>query len=367
MLGEDVMDQFALIGGLGVMLSPSAQHLQQATTMRVATVLDRGRASSARDAARQAWRDYGASLVTDYVSLLEGCAHVLVCAGKNGGDLAIIKNIVQHWQDRGQNEGVIIHCSTLTPAFVVAAFGYCQQFGYDYVNYPLTGGAKGAIQAKMLIMASGSESVFRAHESWLCCLGVPTYYGKEVALAAKIKLMSHAMVFSGLHGVSVASLLYQEVGLSSERSDQVAFFDTLNQGAGGTRQWDLVLRQALAHEDWQTGFRIDHACADLLYLLQWMIESKVPEAFCLPYFPVALLLIYCQIHFAEDNFATQAVIRLGDLKHRQVLDAWIDSLQEYKTSASCLGYCVGLLPDAYVLQIGLDISAANINQLEVES
>jgi 3-hydroxyisobutyrate dehydrogenase-like beta-hydroxyacid dehydrogenase len=351
------MDRFALIGGLGVMFAPSAHHLRDHQQMRIVRVLDRGHAGAWREQARSGWRAYGADLVSDYPALLaQDCDGVIICAGKNGGDLEIIQHVIQHWQAIGQKHGVIVHCSTVSSAFVLACSAACTVLGYDYVNYPLTGGALGAKEGRLCIFASGSAAVFARQRTWLACLGTPHYYGVGVNLAAQVKLMNQVMVFSGLQGMSTAVMLRRRCqGLAQDREHELAFFDALSQGAGGTRQWALVLRHALERDDWAHGFRLSHAYADLLYVVQWMLTVSDIKALYLPYLFLALVLIYCHKHLPGGPLATQALVLLNQEQHGRDLDQWLDTLLALPTPAEQLRYCESLLSQQDQREVGLFI------------
>ena len=84
------------IGGLGKMLGPSSTHLQASSAVTYLRMYDRGTRGNFRDACREAWKQSGTALVSTYKELIgdgefEG---LVICAGKNGDDYNIIKNII---------------------------------------------------------------------------------------------------------------------------------------------------------------------------------------------------------------------------------------------------------------------------------
>ena len=58
------------IGGMGLMLSPSAKHLKSGGPARFLRIHDRGTKDHRRDMCRQAWKEHGADIVHDYEALL---------------------------------------------------------------------------------------------------------------------------------------------------------------------------------------------------------------------------------------------------------------------------------------------------------
>ena len=94
------------IGGMGLMLSPSARHLQAGGPAKFLRIHDRGTQDDRRNACREAWKAHGADVVTDYQTLIgdgdfDG---VVICAGKNGDDCDIFRAIVPLMQAKKQEE-----------------------------------------------------------------------------------------------------------------------------------------------------------------------------------------------------------------------------------------------------------------------
>ncbi|MCB9029941.1 MAG: hypothetical protein H6619_02740 [Deltaproteobacteria bacterium] len=77
--------------------------------------------------------------------------------------------------------------------------------------------------------------------------------------------MGHLMVFNGLVGISSAIALHTEYfDVSLGDSSQSDFFDFLNSGAGGTKQWDLTASKGIKDGIWNQGFLIPHAVIDVI-------------------------------------------------------------------------------------------------------
>ena len=257
------------IGGLGLMLSPSAKHLKEGGPARFIRIHDRGTKDDRRDACRKVWQDHGAQLVHGFEALVGNGDYdgVVICAGKNGDDRSILRSLVPLMQQhKNKNQPFILHLSTVSAGFTQAAYDYLGTQGIEYLNYPLTGGPLGAENANMLILASGSDSAYAELEPTLHTIGNPRYFGRSVTAGAEVKLIGQLMVFNGLMGISSAAALKSECfheGLSG--STQAEFFDFLNGGAGGTRQWDVAIGKGIRDDIWDQGFMIHHAVVDAIY------------------------------------------------------------------------------------------------------
>jgi 3-hydroxyisobutyrate dehydrogenase-like beta-hydroxyacid dehydrogenase len=333
------------IGALGTMLSPSAKHLKNQEVTTYLRVLDRGGKGTQKDQRRQAWRDYGAKLVGNLQDLIgEGDFDgVVICAGKNGDDYHIFKELVS-LLSVSKREYFILHLSTVSCHFVEATHAFCAQAKIKYVNYPLTGGAKGAEAGKMLILASGDGDLYARLEPMLQCIGTPKYFGTNVANGAAVKLLNHILVFHGLLGISLAAVLHKNINhLAQLDQQQVEFFDFLNQGAGGTKQWDVALRQALANHHWHEGFAVRYAVIDILYTIALMLEKNLPAILVLPLLEIALLFAYLLKKTGDNLLATQAIAQLIAEAKPNEIERFIQHNLSFDIHI-CLNNCIAALP-----------------------
>jgi 3-hydroxyisobutyrate dehydrogenase len=192
----------------------------------------------------------------------------------------------------------------------------------------------------MLILCSGDEPLFHRVEPLLKVLGKPRFFGPNPTAAAEVKLIGHYMVFGGLTGLTSAAALQRQC---LPESDPVEFFDFLNNGAGGTKQWDVALRKGLADDRWDTGFFCRHGVIDTLYAAKLGIEKNLPLPVTLTMLQMALLLgralqadpnaathaIYHQFH-PDTREETDAYLRqnLADLNPQAILDRTLAGLPE---------------------------------------
>jgi 3-hydroxyisobutyrate dehydrogenase-like beta-hydroxyacid dehydrogenase len=296
------------------MLGPAARHLNSPDSpARVCRVLDRGHPGAERETRRQLWREHGAALVPGYGELLDDEVDgVLICAGKNGEDREILREVVPRLAALGPGPGgaprFILHLSTLSSRFASTAVAYAGSAGLAYGNYPLTGGPAGAEAATMLILAGGDEALFQRVRPFLEKLGRPRYFGPDPTSGTETKLIGHYLVFHGLLGVCSGAALQCE---TLPALDPVEYFDFLNQGAGHTRQWEISLRRGLADGHWETGFYCRHAAIDALYAIQLGLDRGLNMVGLLPMYQVAILFALAarRAEEAGGELGTQAIFR----------------------------------------------------------
>ncbi|MGD8290633.1 MAG: NAD(P)-binding domain-containing protein [Desulfobacterales bacterium] len=347
------------IGGMGLMMSPSAKHLKPGSPARYLRIHDRGTKDDRRDACRQAWINHGAEIVHDYEALVgdgdfDG---VVVCAGKNGDDCDIFRRLVPLMQQKTSGQPFILHLSTVSAGFAQASYDFLSAEGFDYVNYPLTGGPLGAENANMLILASGSDSIFTKLEPMLQTIGNPRYFGSSITAGAEVKLMGQLMVFNGLLGICSAAALKSEC-FQEELSgpEQAEFFDFLNGGAGGTRQWDVAISKGVRDKTWDQGFMIHHAVVDAIYAAKLCRERGLPALVVIPMVAIALAFAYLLEKYQGTPLATHAIVREMIRKNASGIDNFTAKHISYTDVDTSIKNAIAVLPQRVKDSVMLEIS-----------
>ena len=346
------------IGGMGLMLSPSARHLKAGGPAQYLRVHDRGTKDDRRDACREAWKAHGAEIVGDYDALLADGDYdgVVVCAGKNGDDCDIFQSITPLMQKNHQGRPFVLHLSTVSAGFAQAAYNHFSAAGIDYVNYPLTGGPLGAENANMLILASGSEEIYARLEALVETIGNPKFFGTSVTAGAEVKLIGQLMVFNGLVGICSAAALKSECFAEDlSGPDQAAFFDFLNGGAGGTRQWDVALSKGVRDNTWDQGFMIQHAVVDAIYAADLCRSRGLPALAVMPMAVIALTFAYVLTKYEGTPLSTHAIVREMIRKDAAGLDEFINQHIHYTDPQASIQNAIAVLPEKVKASVLLDI------------
>ena len=347
------------IGGMGLMLSPSAKHLKADGPAHFVRIFDRGTKDKRRDKARQSWQDHGAEMVSDYESLVGSGDYdgVVICAGKNGDDRDIFRSLVPHLKSTSKHKPFIAHLSTVSSGFAQSAYDYLNSENIDYVNYPLTGGPLGAENAAMLILASGNETLYQKLEPTLQAIGNPKYFGPSITAGAEVKLMGQLMVFNGLIGISSAAALKSECFNEALSGDsQAEFFDFLNGGAGGTRQWDVALSKGVRDNTWDQGFMIQHAVVDAIYAAKLCQQRGLPSFSIVPMIAIAQTFAYLLKKYEASALATHAIVRELIAENATDLNTFINHNINYENIDLCINNCIEVLPDQVKNSVLLDIT-----------
>ena len=352
------------VGGMGLMLSPSAKHLKPGGTACFLRIHDRGTKDDRRDMCRQAWNHHGAEIVRDYEALVGDGEYdgVVICAGKNGDDCNIFRALVPYMQRNKKNQPFILHLSTVSAGFAEAAYDFLSAAGIDYVNYPLTGGPLGAENANMLILASGSESIYSRLEPMLQAIGNPKYFGESVTAGAEVKLIGQLMVFNGLVGICSAAALKSECFREElSGTKQAEFFDFLNGGAGGTRQWDVAISKGVRDNTWDQGFMIHHAVVDAIYAAELCRERGQPALAVISMVATALAFAYILNKYGGTPLATHAIVREMIQKNASGLDDFINQHISYNDVDASIKNSISVLPQRVKDSVVLDINKGNFS------
>jgi 3-hydroxyisobutyrate dehydrogenase-like beta-hydroxyacid dehydrogenase len=235
--------------------------------------------------------------------------------------------------------------------------------GIDYVNYPLTGGPLGAENANMLILASGDETIYARLEPMLQAIGNPRYFSTSVTAGAEVKLIGQLMVFNGLVGICSAAALKSECFREDlSGTAQAEFFDFLNGGAGGTRQWDVAISKGIRDNIWDQGFMIHHAVVDAIYAAKLCRERGLPAMAVIPMTAIALAFAYLLSKYDGAPLATHAIVREMIQQNAAGLDRFLNQNLSYSDVDASINNCIAVLPrrvqDSVMLEIDKDSFSA---------
>lgn len=352
--------KLAVVGGLGLMASPMAKHWKRGGPARVLRVHDRGNPGPKRDQYRQNWKEHGASLVSTFEELvgdgdLDG---VFVCCGKNADDLPVIADLAERLSPYSKGQKFICHMSTVSVDFVDAAHKFCQKRNVRYANYPLTGSASGAEKATMLILASGEPQLYDDLLPALSLLGTPKFFGQDLAGGAEVKFIGHLMVFNGLMGICSAAAVHAECFNQGKLGghEQTSFFDFLNTGAGGTRQWDVILRNGINDGVWDAPFFIKYGVVDAIYVAQLCIDKGVSNLVINNVINVALAFSFI-VNQVGEGLATHAIVRELIAVNAEAFDRFLEEHSAPRGNPKLgIEKCIASLPESIRQKVALELS-----------
>ncbi|MBT6955172.1 MAG: hypothetical protein HN991_02365 [Candidatus Jacksonbacteria bacterium] len=217
----------------------------------------------------------------------------------------------------------------------------------------------------MLMLASGPKGVYDWLLPMLSRIGAPKYLGEDIAAGAIVKLVGQMKVFNGLQGSASAVAAHAAAFLSGVvgGEQQAAFFDFLNGGAGGTRQWDVAMRQGVADDVWDQGFMAEHAAVDAVYTAQMALEQGLPYEACVrPMLLMAAELAFIMTQYDGSlSLATHAIVKAFLAQSAGLLDDFLGNVLSKRGGSpeAVIQQVINALPVDVRQSVMLDITAAD--------
>src|SRR5262249_25783588 len=207
----------------------------------------------------------------------------------------------------------------------------------------------GGVPEGMLILARGDKGLYERRETMLKVLGRPKYFGASVSAGAETKLIGQHLVFNGCTGICTGAALHTECFADGVLGgpQQGEYFDFLNGGAGGARQWGVALSEGGEEDDWGTGFNVRHAVVDAIYAAKLAQEKGLPRFSIQPMLNITLAFAFVLRKYPQAAVATHAIARELVASAARELDGFMSEHGAYAPAGgTCLANCSAALPPA---------------------
>jgi 3-hydroxyisobutyrate dehydrogenase len=144
-------------------------------------------------------------------------------------------------------------------------------------------------------------------------------------------------------------------------SAQAEFFDFLNGGAGGTRQWDVAISKGVRDNIWDQGFMIHHAVVDAIYAAKLCRERGLPAMAVIPMASIALTFAYLLSKYEGAPLATHAIVREMIQANSSGLDDFLNRHLSYSDVDASINNCIAVLPGRVQDSVMLDIDKTDFS------
>ncbi len=125
---------------------------------------------------------------------------------------------------------LVVASSTTPPAFAASLGTRLEELGLEVLDAPLSGGAAGANEARLTVMASGSAAAFDAAEPVLAAIAAKVYrLGDAPGMGSKMKTINQLL--AGVHIAAAAEAL--ALGIRAGIEPQV-LYDVISASAGSS-------------------------------------------------------------------------------------------------------------------------------------
>ncbi len=239
--------------GLGVMGAPMCGHLLRAGYAMRVTTRTRSKAETLLEQGAE-WADTARAVAedVDVVFTLVGFPSELrdVMLGEQGA-LA------------GARPGsLLVDMTTSEPALAREIAQQAQTRGVHALDAPVSGGDRGAREARLSIMIGGAPEAVQALQPLFGLLGKTIVHQGGPGAGQHTKLVNQTLIASNMVGVCEALLYAQRAGLDPEQ-----VLASVSSGAAGS--WSLSnLAPRMLQGDFAPGFFVEHFIKDMKLALQ---------------------------------------------------------------------------------------------------
>ncbi|MBI3830760.1 MAG: NAD(P)-dependent oxidoreductase [Planctomycetes bacterium] len=239
--------------GLGLMGRPMAFHLLKHG--HAVRVFNRNPAKT------EGFAEKGGVVCKSPAEAARGSRIVFLCVG-DGPDVREVILGVKGAAEGAAKGALLVDHSTISPLAAQAIGAEVRERGLRFVDAPISGGQKGAIDGVLAIMCGGAQADFDEAEP------VMRAYGKKITLIGGpgmgqvAKACNQILVVNAIAGVAEALMLARRLGADPAKVRE-AILD------GAARSWSLeVLGPKMIAGDDSAGFYIKHQQKDLRIVLE---------------------------------------------------------------------------------------------------
>lgn len=238
--------------GLGTMGEPMAGHLVKAG--HSVSVWNRTKAKTAGLAG------LGAKVCDSAAQASRGAEFVFVCVG----DTPDVEQVL--FAPKGAAEGaekgaLAVDFSTISPEAEVNFAGRLAAKGVRYMDCPVTGGQKGAVEGNLTFMAGGSESDLLEVRPVLLAMGKRIFHAGGVGFGQRLKLVNQLVCSLHLVALSEGLAIARKLDLDAALTRELLL-------SGAAKSWAIeVYGEKILKGDLAPGFLLKWQLKDALIAL----------------------------------------------------------------------------------------------------
>jgi len=165
----------------------------------------------------------------------------------------------------------IIDMSSVAPTFTrkMAKLAFEQQI--NYIDAPVSGGVKGAIEGTLTIMVGGEKELVERFQSLLEVMGKKIYHVGEVGAGDAVKIVNNLLLGVNMAAAAEAFVLGTKLGL-----DPKVLLEIISVSSGNSYALAAKMPNFVFKGQFEAGFAIDLQYKDLELAIQTAKEAKVP-------------------------------------------------------------------------------------------
>ncbi|MGB7481975.1 MAG: NAD(P)-dependent oxidoreductase [Burkholderiaceae bacterium] len=257
--------------GLGMMGSPMAARLAQAGYPLWVADADAGRA-------RQFAAEHGASAVALAERALPAVDVVITMLPNS----AIVESVLLGADGKGEADGLlpqlaagtcVIDMSSSEPLRSRALAATLAARGVQFLDAPVSGGVKRAVDGSLAIIVGGDAVLFEAQKSLLACMGKSLFHVGPAGAGHAVKALNNYVSAAGLVAAVEALRVGERFGV-----DPAVITDVLNVSSGSNNTTLNKVKQFMLNGAFNSGFSLQLMAKDLGIAMQLGRDLEYPMA-----------------------------------------------------------------------------------------
>jgi 3-hydroxyisobutyrate dehydrogenase-like beta-hydroxyacid dehydrogenase len=166
---------------------------------------------------------------------------------------------------------LVLDTTTGTPAAAQRVAELLKSKGVDYLDAPISGGVKGAVEAKLTFMVGGAEKAIDRASPVMEAMGTTLFRVGPVGSGRMVKALNQIITGMNVLILCESVVLAKKAGIAPER-----VFEILSKCSANSFHLQNKLPQFIIPGKFEGGFRIDLMIKDLEIALQAAKEMKTP-------------------------------------------------------------------------------------------
>lgn len=211
--------------------------------------------SSSNDDTNDELANYGATILADYEAVAEQSEVIILMLpdSKEVREVVIESGLYKKF-----NPGtIVVDMSSINPETSKEVFNTINKDGHQYIDAPVSGGEKKAIDGTLSVMAGGDPDAFNKIKPILQYMGASIVHTGPVGSGNSVKLVNQVIVANNIAALAEGVTLAKELNL-----DLDTVYNAISGGLAGSTVMDAKFKK-MAEKEYEPGFKMKLHMKDL--------------------------------------------------------------------------------------------------------
>lgn len=188
---------------------------------------------------RDRFADQGGISANSILEVQNNCEVIFLSLPKN----ELVKETAEGIIESCKSGTTIVDTSSSSPDMIRELYGKAKERGIDFLDSPVSGGEKGAIEATLVLMCGGDASVFDRVKPLLLCMGNTASYLGGCGCGCIAKIANNMIVGCNIAAVGEAFAFAAKAGLQAQ-----ALFEAIKDGFAASAVLEAKASKMIAHD-----------------------------------------------------------------------------------------------------------------------